>query len=182
MSRISSINKSLVLLERMAERELDVCLWFNRACRYPGVRAGFAIVSWLGDGKFWYALILLLPLLYGAAGLEAAVTMIVNGLAGTLIYKVIKEKTGRLRPCNANRTIAAGTAPLDFYSFPSGHTLHAVSFTVIAVSHFPHLAGLLAPFATLVALSRVILGLHYPTDVIMGALIGLALAVAGIHF
>lgn len=182
MSRISSINKSAVFLERMVERELGVCLWFNRACRYPGIRAGFATVSWLGDGKFWYALILLLPLLYGAAGLKAAVTMALTGLAGTVIYKVIKETTGRLRPCNINRSIDVGTSPLDFYSFPSGHTLHAVSFTLIAVSHFPPLAWLLVPFATLIAFSRVILGLHYPTDVLIGALIGLGLALAGLSF
>lgn len=50
------MSKSAVLLERMVERELGVCLWLNRACRYPGVRAGFATVSWLGNGKFWYVL------------------------------------------------------------------------------------------------------------------------------
>lgn len=176
------MSKSMVLLERMAERELNVCLWFNRACRYPEIRAGFALISWLGDGKFWYALILLLPLLYGASGLKTAVAMTLAGLAGTVVYKLIKEKTGRLRPCSAHRSIAVGIAPLDFYSFPSGHTLHAVCFTTIAVNHFPQLAWLLASFTALVALSRVILGLHYPTDVIMGALIGLGLASAVLNF
>lgn len=176
------MNKSAVFLNRMVEHELGICLWFNRACRYPGIRSGFATVSWLGDGKFWYALILSLPLVYGATGLKAAVIMALTGLAGTAVYKIIKETTGRLRPCNINRLIDVGTSPLDFYSFPSGHTLHAVSFTLIAVSHFPPLAWLLVPFATLVAFSRVILGLHYPTDVLMGALIGLVLALAGLSF
>ena len=65
---------------------------------------------------------------------------------------------------------------MDLYSFPSGHTLHAVAFTLVALTYYPHLAWLLIPFASLVAMSRVILGLHYPSDVFAGALIGALLA------
>jgi undecaprenyl-diphosphatase len=67
-------------------------------------------------------------------------------------------------------------APLDRYSFPSGHTLHAVSFTIVTTAHAPELAPILVPFALLVAASRVVLGLHYPTDVAAGAFIGMLLA------
>ena len=69
--------------------------------------------------------------------------------------------------------------PLDRYSFPSGHTLHAVCFTWQAVAHFPALAWVLVPMAALIAASRVVLGLHYPSDVIAGAGVGAALACAG---
>src|ERR1035438_6767906 len=64
------------------------------------------------------------------------------------------------------------------FSFPSGHTLHAMAFTVVAVSDFPALASLLVPFTLLVALSRVVLGLHYPSDVLAGAAIGAGVAQA----
>jgi undecaprenyl-diphosphatase len=67
-------------------------------------------------------------------------------------------------------------APLDRYSFPSGHTLHAVCFTTLATSHVPGLAPVLLPFAALVAASRVVLGLHYPSDVLVGAALGASLA------
>ena len=73
--------------------------------------------------------------------------------------------------------IVAGTRALDRYSFPSGHTLHATSFSILAIDAFPQLGWLCAPFAVLVAISRVILGLHYPTDVAAGAVIGTGLAV-----
>jgi undecaprenyl-diphosphatase len=51
-----------------------------------------------------------------------------------------------------------------------------VCFTLIAVCGFPYLAPVLVPFALLVALSRVVLGLHYPSDVLVGALIGTGMA------
>ena len=70
--------------------------------------------------------------------------------------------------------------PLDRYSFPSGHTLHAVSFAWQAIAHFPALSWILVPAASLIALSRVVLGLHYPTDVLAGAAIGALLAACGL--
>ena len=66
--------------------------------------------------------------------------------------------------------------PLDKYSFPSGHTLHAVAFSTLLIASLPQLAGLLVAFTLLVALSRMILGLHYPSDVVIGALLGWLLA------
>jgi undecaprenyl-diphosphatase len=177
-----AMSKSTLMLERMMERELDVCLWFNRACRYPGIRDGFAFISWLGDGKFWYALILSLPLAFGETGLMVALKMTVVGLLAVAIYKLIKSRTVRPRPYAVNHAIYLGTAALDRYSFPSGHTMHAAAFTLMACHYFPALAWVLIPFAVLVALSRVILGLHYPTDVFVGAVIGMGLAFTSLYF
>jgi undecaprenyl-diphosphatase len=84
----------------------------------------------------------------------------------------------RERPFIGLIGIECAMPPLDRYSFPSGHTLHAVAFTVLAVGYVPWLAVLLVPFALLVAASRVVLGLHYPSDVAVGALLGASLASA----
>lgn len=98
------------------------------------------------------------------------------GIAGALLYKWLKARTLRPRPYQVYTDIVAAAMPLDQFSFPSGHTLHAASFSLIACTHFPALAPLLFPFAALVAASRPILGLHYPSDVLAGAVIGASLA------
>jgi len=71
-------------------------------------------------------------------------------------------------------------ATLDAYSFPSGHTLHAVAFTIVALSAWPWLAPLPVPFTLLTAASRIALGLHYPSDVLAGAALGAAIAAASL--
>jgi len=98
--------------------------------------------------------------------------MIIAGFTGTLIYKWLKVKTLRPRPYNVYQQISLRSIPLDQFSFPSGHTLHAVIFTLVAIHYYPMLSLGLIPFTILIGLSRPILGLHYPSDVLVGALIG----------
>lgn len=161
--------------------EYRLCRWIHRAGYYRPVRGFFAGVSRLGDGMIWYALLLLLPLAAGKVGLVAALSMAVGALFGLLIYKGLKTALVRERPFISHPDIDCLTAPLDRYSFPSGHTLHAVFFAIVASAWFPILGPVLFAFAFLVALSRPVLGLHYPTDVLVGGLIGWMLALAVLH-
>lgn len=170
MTRLAS---SIELLQRW---DLALCLRCNGAVRHAGLRSLFRAVSRLGDGVFWYALWLALLCAFQERAVLPIAHMLIAGVACSLSYKWLKSKTLRPRPFAVHRAIRLAADPLDRYSFPSGHTLHAAAFTVIAVAYFPALALLLVPFSLLVALSRPVLGLHYPTDVIAGGGIGVLIA------
>ncbi|MGD9388618.1 MAG: phosphatase PAP2 family protein [Gammaproteobacteria bacterium] len=173
---MSTVATATSWLARLEDAEVRLCLRANRSCDRRIILWLFAAVSRLGDGVFWYGLMLALPFWYGKAGLAVAMQLAGVGLIGLMLYRVLKQRLVRERPCALHPRIRAGARALDRYSFPSGHTLHAVAFTLVATSAFPELAWLLVPFAVLVALSRVILGLHYPSDVAAGALLGALLA------
>lgn len=166
---------------RLTEWELACCLRFQRMVRHRPVIRLFALVSRLGDGVFWYSLMAALLLVKGAEAAPVVGRMLLAGAVCLMLYKWLKTRTTRSRPCARNRSIERRVAPLDEYSFPSGHTLHAVSFSLIAVYHYPTLGWLLLPFAALVALSRIVLGLHYPSDVLAGALLGGGLALLALQ-
>jgi undecaprenyl-diphosphatase len=161
--------------EGIAAREARWCRRANRYGRRRGIRALFSVLSRLGDGVFWYLLMGALVVADGRDGLAASVHMAITGIAALTLYRMLKRWTRRPRPFAADLRIHAWVAPLDEYSFPSGHTLHAVAFTVVALAYYPWLAPLLLPFCTGVALSRVVLGLHYPSDVLAASGIGLLL-------
>ena len=156
--------------------EGNLCLRINRLSHKLWIRRFFSVISKLGDGGFWALMALALYLLQGPQAIPLIVQMAVTGGVGVILYKLLKNRLVRERPYVNHDDILCGTAPLDKYSFPSGHTLHAVSFTVLLWAFEPQLLVIAAPFAILVAASRVILGLHYPSDVIVGAAIGATLA------
>ena len=160
--------------------EERTCRAWNRLSAIRVFRALFGAASRLGNGVFWYVLMGVLSVVDGAVGRETAIRMAAVGLTCTLVYKGVKLSIRRPRPLVVLSGLRTDVAPLDQFSFPSGHTMHACAFTVVACASYPLMAWALVPFTVIVALSRVVLGLHYASDVAAGALLGSALAYASL--
>lgn len=167
-------------LERLLRWDERVCQRSNRWLHHWPLLQVARLVSWLGNGIFWYALMLALLLREPRAAALPVLHMLFVGVVCTAAYKILKSSTLRPRPYQSLPRVEAGSVPLDAFSFPSGHTLHAVAFTLVALGYWPWLSPLLLPFALLTAISRVVLGLHYPSDVLAGAAIGGLVAGASI--
>lgn len=153
-------------------RDLVWAQWLHRVARYQTPVKALVVVSKLGDGLFWYVLIAGLALMGGTNGRDVATQMVLTALLNLPLYFWLKHSIGRPRPFVACPDIRACVHALDKFSFPSGHTLHAVAFAVVFSWHFPLYGVALIPMVLLIALSRVALGLHYPSDVAAGAAIG----------
>ena len=169
------------MLNRMQAWDSALCVSVSHTSQYRMIRAWFRIISRLGDGVFWYVLMLGILTVQHGTGVRPVLHMLAAGLTGTLIYKWLKHKTHRPRPYQVRQDVFVTGKPLDRFSFPSGHTLHAVAFGSVALFYFPLLAILLIPFIVMVAMSRVILGLHYPSDVLAGAAIGYTIAAISVN-
>lgn len=133
-----------------------------------------------GDGWGWFVVA---AALLSAGG--PAYRALVAGSASTALANVVlvflKRRVRRRRPCEDGPHPLFSVKPPDEFSFPSGHATNAFAIcTVLGVS-FPMVAPALALLAVSVAASRVVLGLHYASDVLAGALLGSCCALAAIR-
>ena len=168
-------------LQAIRDWDVRVCARMNRAMQVRLVHRFFRAASDLGDGLAWYVLMLGLLIAEGSDAAFTVIRMILTGIVATLVYRALKTGTVRPRPYQVHAHIAAGATPLDRFSFPSGHTLHAVAFSLLATSEYPALASVLIPFTACISASRIVLGLHYPSDVLAGATLGASLALVALQ-
>jgi undecaprenyl-diphosphatase len=128
-----------------------------------------------GDGWLWY--VLAAGILFGGGeeryrAIAAATLAVATGI---VCFLLLKRLTGRKRPCHTEPHCWATLLPPDQFSFPSGHTITAFAVTVPLSLWYPGLSVGLVFCALSIASSRILLGMHYLSDVLAGALIGGAL-------
>jgi undecaprenyl-diphosphatase len=132
-----------------------------------------------GDGWLWYAMGVAILLFGGEHRFEA---LGAAGIAATLsivLFVWLKRLAGRPRPCHIEPHCWATLLPPDKFSFPSGHTMTAFAVTIPMALFYADLTAGLLFCAFSIAISRILLGMHFLSDVIAGALIGAAIGYLG---
>jgi undecaprenyl-diphosphatase len=132
-----------------------------------------------GDGWLWYAMGLAILLFGGDTRFQALGAAGVAATLSVLLFAWLKRMTGRRRPCQIEPHCWATLLPPDQFSFPSGHTMTAFAVAIPLASFYPTLAIGLFFCALSIATSRILLGMHFLSDVVAGALIGAALGYLG---
>src|SRR5207248_3001799 len=99
---------------------------------------------------------------------------------GILIFRALKVVVGRRRPCDQESHCWAKLLPPDQFSFPSGHSITAFAVAIPLSHYYPAAEPGLLFIACNVAVSRILLGMHFLSDVIAGALLGVGLGYAAV--
>ncbi|HLK51745.1 MAG TPA: phosphatase PAP2 family protein [Bryobacteraceae bacterium] len=129
-----------------------------------------------GDGWLWYGMGLIILLFGGEQRFLAVGAAALAAGTGIALFLRLKKLTGRRRPCAIEPHCWATLLPPDQFSFPSGHTITAFAVAVCLSQFYPTLAIGLLFCAVSVAASRILLGMHFLSDVLAGAAIGATLA------
>jgi len=129
-----------------------------------------------GDGWLWYGMGLIVLLFGGSDRFAALASAALAAGLGVGLFLRLKKLTGRKRPCMLEPHCWAKLLPPDQFSFPSGHTITAFAVAVSLSRFYPTLSVGLLFCALSVAASRILLGMHFLSDVLAGAVIGAALA------
>ena len=128
-----------------------------------------------GDGWVWYTLGAVLLLFGGGGGARATGAAVLAASVGIACFLALKRITGRRRPCQIEPHCWATLLPPDRFSFPSGHTITAFAWAVPVIQFFPESTAPLLFLALSIASSRILLGMHFLSDVVAGAILGTAL-------
>ena len=144
------------------------------------VRYWMISATLMGDGWLWYGLGIIL-LLYGGPQRFAAVGAAgAAAVVGIGVFKALKSLSQRPRPCQLEPHCWSTILPPDRFSFPSGHTMTAFSIALVVSYFYPSLEATLFFAAISIAISRIVLGMHFLSDVLAGMVLGVALGCASI--
>lgn len=158
--------------------DYDVKLFVNliNSKSYHALSKLARFISRTGDGHLY------LLLMWSIYMTEGASSPFLNALLLAFcierpLYFLLKNSFKRNRPQHSIKGYKSLVTPSDQFSFPSGHTSAAFMVANIASFFIPALFFPLFIWALCVAISRVVLGVHFPTDTLMGMLLGISVSI-----
>jgi len=147
------------------------CMSRKRAAKIAAISRLF---SRLGDGYFYALLGLILLFLEERSGSDFLRTGLIAFAIELPVYLLCKNLIRRQRPCDVSIDFNAFLVPSDKFSFPSGHTAAAFVMAALSNYYYPEFGVVAFSLATIIGSSRVLLGVHYPTDIVAGFVLGLS--------
>jgi len=173
-----------ITLSWVASRDHRVMVRLNHWRPPKWLRMWMLAATRGGDGGLWYALGLAIALYGGPQRFRALLAATLAVAAGVALFLELKRLFRRKRPCALEPHCWAELLPPDQFSFPSGHTITAFAVTAALAGFYPEMLPGLIFCAISIAASRVVLGMHFLSDVLAGAALGVtlgALAAALVH-
>jgi undecaprenyl-diphosphatase len=170
------------MLQFIATRDLKLMRKVNKWPAPRWIRRVAIAATRAGDGWLWYLTGLSILLLGGAERLTAVASAGSAALVGVGLFTSLKKLSGRKRPCEIEPHCWATLLPPDQFSFPSGHTITAFAVAIALGEFYPVLLPALLVCAIVFATSRILLGMHFLSDVVVGALLGAGLALSSHSF
>jgi len=166
------------MIRLIAAGDRRLMLRVNRWLAPRWIQRWMVYASRAGNGWLWIALGGIILLLGGERRFKALEAGAFSAGAGMAIFLALKHAIGRERPCAMETHCWASLLPPDRFSFPSGHTITAFAVAVPLGLCYPSLLAGLLFCALSVAASRILLGLHYLSDVLAGIAIGASIGLA----
>lgn len=163
-------------LDLLGATDTRLFFWLSAHNQKKTIALLSQILSTMGNGPLYAVLGMAMWIWGGPEGQMLFYAGVVAYCFELPIYFILKNSIKRNRPCHTIVNVVSLITPSDKFSFPSGHTAAAFVFATIIMALYPTLAVPAYLFATLVGLSRVILGVHYPGDILAGIILGLACA------
>lgn len=166
------------MIEKLADVDKASYLWCNRYQSNESITHIFRQISRSGDGYLYIALAIIVGLINHQSGLNFGISGLLAFAIELPTYFILKSTIKRERPFIHIRGARFSLIPSDQFSLPSGHTAGAFLIASLISVFFPSFTPFVFIWATLIGASRVMLGVHYPSDIIAGACLGISSAYA----
>lgn len=175
------MTRATAMLSYIVHRDQRLMRRVNRWPAPRWIRLWMLCATRGGDGWLWYAMGLVILLFGGGQRFLAVGAGALAAATGIAMFLRLKKAAGRKRPSTFEPHCWATLLPPDQFSFPSGHTITAFAVAVSLSRFYPELAIGLLFCAMSVAASRILLGMHFLSDVLAGAVLGTALACGSVE-